>query len=111
MNILSSFLVCILLLSTSTKASFNRRRLGGRKLVEATDPSSVLEGQYIVIFEQRVANVTAKVAQLFLPHQIYYQYDNAAFKGVSVRSVTSKLLSKLEADPLVLMIEPVSIYN
>jgi hypothetical protein len=111
MNILSSFLVCILLLSTSTKASFNRRRLGGRKLVEATDPSSVLEGQYIVVFEQRVANVTAKVAQLFLPHQIYYQYDNVAFKGVSVRSVTSKLLSKLEADPLVLMIEPVSIYN
>jgi hypothetical protein len=106
MNLLSSFLASVMLLSTMATASFTRR-LGARKLVEAEDPSKVLEGQYIVIFDPKVSNVTTKVAQLFSPQQVSFEYDNAAFKGVSIRSATKSLLNQLVADPQILWIEPV----
>jgi hypothetical protein len=118
MNILISFIWTILLLAASGAASeplsesFKsrlRQQFGNsRKLIEASDTSIVLEGQYIVVFDpDTVANVTKKATQLFASHQVMFQYDNIAIKGVAIRNATSNLLKKLESDPQVLFIQPV----
>jgi hypothetical protein len=81
---------------------------GGRKLIEVTDPSIVLDGQFIIMFDpDTVMNVTEKTTQLFTKEQIVFQYDNIAIKGVAIRSATTNLLNTLEADPHVLFIQPV----
>jgi hypothetical protein len=121
MNILIAILSTFLLLSTIglTNGTFSssiksriRRQLGSgsRKLIEVGDPSKVLDGQYIVVFDSDiVTNVTAKVMQLFEKDQVSFKYDNVVMKGVAIRNVTTQVLTTLELDPQILFIEPVCI--
>ena len=94
-------------------ATNNKMNSNHRKLIEGnTDPSSVVDGQYIIIFDpDHVGNVTEKVTQLFntttTKSQILYIYDNIAIKGVAIRNVTIERLYELESDPDILSIEPV----
>jgi hypothetical protein len=79
-----------------------------RKMIEVTDSSSIVDGQYIIIFDpDSVENVINKSLQLFTSSQILYVYDNIAIKGVAIRNVTMKRLYELESDPHILSIEPV----
>ena len=79
-----------------------------RKLIEAFDLSSAVNGQYIIIFDpDSVSNATEKSMQLFTKSQISYVFDNIAIKGVAIRNVTTQMLYELEADIHILSIEPV----
>ena len=83
-----------------------------RKMIEVSDPSSGVDGQYIIIFDpESVSNVTEKSMQMFTASQITYVFDNIAIKGVAIRNVTPLRLNELETDSHILSMEPVcSIY-
>ena len=75
------------------------------KLVEATDPDTAIDGQYIVVLDS-AANVSSKAALYFTPDQIKYKYD-APFKGLSVQNLTNHVLEQLQQDSQVLFVEQV----
>ena len=105
-------------LLTAFKARLLERRPEGdttvatdknRKMIEVRDPSSIVDGKYIIIFDpDSVANATDKSMQLFTKSQISYIYDNIAIKGVAIRNVTTQRLHEVESDQDILSIEPVS---
>jgi hypothetical protein len=79
-----------------------------RKLIEVSDPTSVVDGQYIVIFDpDGVSNATETSMQLFSTSQISYVFDNIAIKGVAIRNITNQKLHELEANSHILSMEPV----
>jgi hypothetical protein len=98
-------------LSESLKARVRGRQLEQhRKLLSVDDPAIVLDGQFIMIFDNdTVQNVTAKVEELLVQDHIIYMYDNIAIKGVAIGNVTSELLDRLEGDSDILFIAPVRI--
>ena len=112
-----SLLIVVLLLSSTTSTSLSEslqarvcgRQLGqNRKLLSVEDPTIVLDGQFIIVFDNKaVQNVTAKVENLFVKEQILYEYDNIAIKGVAIRNATFELLGRLERDSDILFIAPV----
>ena len=95
----------------SLKARVHGRQLGHhRKLLSVDDPTIVLDGQFIVIFDNdAVKNVTEKVEDLFVKNQIVYEYDNIAVKGVAIRNMTDEQLNRLEGDSDIVYIAPVRI--
>jgi hypothetical protein len=96
--------------SYSTKSRLHRELGNGRKLIEASDSSKVLDGQFIVVFDSDIVmNVTVKASQLFTKEQISFVYDTVVMKGVAIRNATSQLLDTLELDSQILFIEPVRI--
>ena len=93
---------------SSNNKNNEKNKNSNRKMIEVTDPSSIVDGQYIILFDpDSVENVTNKSLQLFTTSQILYVYDNIAIKGVAIRNVTMKHLYELESDPDILSIEPV----
>jgi hypothetical protein len=103
-------------LSESLVARVRSRQLGQhhhpRKLMTVDDPTIVLDGQYIMVFNNdTVPNVTAKVESLFMKEQILYEYDNIAMKGAAIRNVSVELIDQLEEDSDILFIAPVCTYD
>jgi hypothetical protein len=98
-------------LSESLEAHVHGRVLGHhRKLITVDDPAIVLDGQYIIVFDNDVVqNVTQKVEDVFVKEQVIYEYDNVAIKGVAIRNVTSELLHQLDMDSDILFMAPVRI--
>ena len=98
-------------LSESLEAQVRNRQLEHhRKLIAVDDPAIVIDGQYIIVFNNdAVQNVTKKVEDVFAKEQVIYEYDNIAIKGVAIRNVTAQLLHQLEMDSDIRFMAPVRI--
>lgn len=96
-----------LLLATASAANL---RSSSRKLVRAAQTEDRIEGQYIVIFRDRVADVHTKMQSLLdrVPgSHTLYEYDDANIKGVALDHVPEVLLSTILDDDDVEFVEEV----